>query len=334
MKKNKCTLCLQVKGKRLCTLRDKTFICPRCCAEIRNTDCEGCSHYAQAEQYSLEKLKKSQDKKFIVRIDEEVDNEVHKALTYAEQGELALGETILNTLREKHSDLYVVHYGMGTLQAIKGNYADAIIHFDKCLEIFPFFVDAWFNRGVSHNNLLNICEALKSYHKVVAFGDPQDDFVKEAKEFLETMAESILEDTGLSLEEYLESHDTFNKAFAFMKKSEYAKAIIEFNKVLRLTKNHVQANGNLGICHAFLGQREKALAFFDQALEIDPTYEPAISNRDIVRSLREGEKLPNVPFETIEYYKDVIEKVDDDNNRQKPKPDRQPGFFSRLFQRR
>lgn len=57
-----------------------------------------------------------------------------------------------------------------------------------------------------------------------------------------------------------------------------------------------------------LGQRAKALAFFDQALEIDPTYAPAMTNRAVVAELKEGEKMPDDHVKTVEYYnKDIAE---------------------------
>ena len=43
---------------------------------------------------------------------------------------------------------------------------------------------------------------------------------------------------------------------------------------------------------------------FDKALEIDPTYEPAMVNRAAVESLEEGEKLGSSKLDSIDYYKD------------------------------
>ncbi|MCW5212331.1 tetratricopeptide repeat protein [Desulfobulbus sp. TB] len=312
MKKNKCGLCLKVKGKRLCKLQGKTFICPRCCAEIRNADCEGCTHYAQAEQYSLEKKNKSQQKKFIAKIDPVIDDEVDKALLCAERGAFAEGETILNKLIQEHSDLYTVQYGMGTLQAMKGNYSDSIGYFDRCLEIFPCFAEAWFNRGTSYKYLLDTAETIKSLQKVVEFGDPEEQFVQTSRELLKQLAEGILENDGVSLGEYIESNEVFNDAFALLKNREYEKAIIGFNRVLRLNKNSAQTYGNLALCYAFLGQREKALSFFDQALEVDPAYGPAITNRALVELLEEGEKMQADELKTIEYYKELAEYMEED----------------------
>ena len=187
------------------------------------------------------------------------------------------------------------------------NYAESIVHFDKSLEIFPYFVEAWFNRGNSYKNLFNVGEAIKSFQKVMEFGDPQDDFVKTAEELVDYMEQSISKDTGLSLDLYLKSMDYFNKAFSIMQNREYENAITEFQNVIKINKTNTQSYGNLGLCYAFLGEQVKAISAFDQALIIDPNYEPAITNRAIVLSLEKGEKLPDDQIKTIEYYKDIAD---------------------------
>ncbi len=307
MKKNKCVICLKIKGKRLCNLRERSFVCSHCCAQIRNIDCEGCSHYIQAAKHSFEKMKKSKFRGFTAIIDPEINDAVDKALAFVESGDIEAGQKSIIYLMKKHSDLHIVQYGMGTVLAMKGEYAESIVHFDKSLEIFPYFVEAWFNRGNSYKNLFNVGEAIKSFQKVMEFGDPQDDFVKTAEELVDYMEKSISKDTGLSLDLYLKSMDDFNKAFSIMQNREYESAITEFQNVIKINKTNAQSYGNLGLCYAFLGEQEKAISAFDQALIIDPNYEPAITNRAIVLSLAKGEKLPDDQIKTIEYYKDIAD---------------------------
>ena len=309
MKNIKCQVCLKVKGKRLCKLKERSFVCPRCCAEIRTADCDGCSHYVQAAKNSLEKIKKSKFKHFTAMIDPEIDDAVDKALALVEKGDIEAGERSLIDLIKKHPHLYIVQYGMGTVLAMKGEYVESIVHFDKCLEIFPYFVEAWFNRGNSYKNLFNVGEAIRSFQKVIEFGDPQADFVKSAEELIDFMAQSIFKDTGLSLDLYVKSMDDFNKAFRTMQNRQYESAIVQFENVIKLNKTNAQSFGNLGLCYAFLGQQEKAIAYFDQALTLDPKYEPAATNKAFVLSLKNGEKLPDDHVLTIEYYKEVAEQM-------------------------
>ena len=71
-----------------------------------------------------------------------------------------------------------------------------------------------------------------------------------------------------------------------------------------MNKKHPQSYGNLGLCYAQLGQKEDAITAFDKAIEIDPNYEPAIVNKAMVESLKDGEKLSQETFKSIDYYKD------------------------------
>lgn len=307
MKNKKCTICLKIKGRRMCKIKEKTLICSQCCAEIRNSDCGECSHYVQAEKYAIDKMKKSGFKHFIAKIDPEVDKAVDNALSFVEKDDFTKAEELLAGLIRNYPDLYIVQYGMGTLLAMKGRYAESIAHFDKCLEIFPYFAEAWFNKGNSHKHLFDVGGALKAFQKVTEFGDQEDDFVKTSHEILRDMEANIFSDTGLSLELYIQSMEKFNQAFSYMENREYEKAAFMFQQVLKLNKNHAQSYGNLGLCYSFLGKRREALSAFDRALEIDPNYRPAIDNKRILLSLKEGEKMPDNQVKTVEYYREVIE---------------------------
>ena len=68
----------------------------------------------------------------------------------------------------------------------------------------------------------------------------------------------------------------------------------------------MQSYGNLGLCDSFLGKKQAGLAAFDKALELDPGYQPANTNRMILQSLKEGEKMADFQHEVVEYYKDGL----------------------------
>lgn len=304
--KMKCAICQSAKGKRLCQIKETALVCPRCCAEKRSPGCSGCSYYTEAERYGIEKMKNQQFRDFIAESDPGVEREVDKALTSARNGNIAKAEELLIDLIRKHPNLYIVQYGRGTVQAMKGDYAIAMTYFDKCLEIFPYFAEAWFNKGICHKNLLDIGNAVRCLKKTIEFGESEDNVVKSARDFLKSMGEAIHHDTGLSLDLYLRAMDYFDSAFLKMRNKEYEDAISGFLKVCELDKNHTQSYGNLGLCYSLLGKKEEALAAFDKALETDPEYAPAIKNRAILLSLKDGEEMPNIG-KTVEFYKQTFE---------------------------
>ena len=260
-------------------------------------------HYAQAERYALTKTQQSASKRFIMRIDPDVDEAVDHALAMVESGQMRAGERILSDLLLAHPDIHTVQYAMGTVCAMKGQYDEALVYFDTPVEIFPYFVEAWFNKGVTHQKNLEIGEMIRAHQKVLELGDPAEDFVRTAREVLKNLERQIREDTGLGLEVYLRSMDMFHEAFVAMENRQWEQALAGFQKVAAVNSSSPQSYGNMGICYACLGQKQEALAAFDSALELDPQYEPALLNRRLAVSLAEGEKL-NYEFRSIEYYKD------------------------------
>jgi len=299
----KCVICANAKGKRVCRIREESPVCSGCCVEIRNPECSGCSHYAGAEKYGIEKMKRGNFREFTAQVDPEVDKAVDNALKLAQKGDLARGEILLTKLAEKHPNLYKVQYGMGTLHAMKGNYRESIFFLGKCLVTFPYFIEAWFNKAVAHKNLGDLGNTVKSFRKVIEFGNSEDHLVIKARKLLADMEASIARNFRLTLDLYLESMDEFDEAFSQMRNKEYEKAITGFENVLAVNKYHPQSYGNIGLCCAFLGKKEEALAAINRALAIDPNYQPALKNRAILLSLPEGEKMQDSDMRTVDFYK-------------------------------
>ncbi len=297
-------VCTQRKGRRVCKLHNNEIVCSLCCAESRNSDCEGCLHYVVAKQYSASKAKKPEPKHFIAEINEEVENSVNKALALVEKGAIEEGEAIISELKNDHPKNHTIYYGLGVVYAFKEQHDEAIKYFDKAIDIFPYFIEAHFNKGVAYQKKLDIGNMVKAFKEVVAIGNPKDSIVGQAQDFIEKMEQHVKKTDDIDLETYLECEKTFNEAFSCMEKREWEKAIDGFKAVLSKNRQHPQSYGNMGLCYAQLGQKQQALAAFDKALEIDPSYEPALINQMAVESLKEGERLEEPNSQSVEYYKD------------------------------
>lgn len=304
MKRKKCTICSRAKGKRVCRVQDNSLICPTCCAKTRTANCEGCIHYAQAENYAKERSLKQEARDFIMVIDPEVNEKVDQALEMAERGRIRSGEKMLSQLLDEYPHIDMVQYGMGVICLMKDDYDRAIPYFDKAIKINPYFVEAWFNKGAAHQKRVDLGETIRAYQKVVELGDPSDDFAGHAKDFIRGLEKDIREDKSLSLDDFLKAGDIFNEAFAAMERMEWKKALSGFKKVLAIDPRHTQSHGNLGICYAQLGQKQEALAALDEALALDPDYEPALINRKAIASLEDGERLSTL--RSVDYYKDLV----------------------------
>ncbi|MBN2418003.1 MAG: tetratricopeptide repeat protein [Deltaproteobacteria bacterium] len=302
MEKKKCMLCNQGKARRKCRKNNDELICSRCCAETRDVLCEGCQYYDQVKQYEAERSQKNRH--FIIEINEELENEIDKALALMERGKHGEGGKIIENLFISHPDYYLLNYAMGVVYGLKEDNDQAIYYFEKAIDAFPYLVEAHFNLGEAYRRKLDIYNTVKSFRKVIEIGDPQDKAVISAREFVSGMEAQIMKSNGVSLDNYLKGQEIFEKAFCLLEQKEWEKAIPVFQECIKIVKNHTQSYGNLGLCYAQIGQKEKALKAFNKALEIDPNYEPALINKAAFESMKDGEISVLESVETVDYYRD------------------------------
>ena len=68
----------------------------------------------------------------------------------------------------------MVQYGMGTLYAVKGQLEEAISHFKKAVDLFPYFAEAYYNLGVAYKKKLDISNMAKSLEKAIRMSDSKN----------------------------------------------------------------------------------------------------------------------------------------------------------------
>lgn len=233
----------------------------------------------------------------------DVEDLVEYALELVEKGDRSGGEKILTKLRKKHRHHSRVYFGLGILAAFDDKHDEAIQLFNKALKISPDFVEAHYNLGVACKKQLKVPGMITAFRQVVKIGESDSYLVHYALDILNSLEQQIQESDGVGLDDYLKGFQVFEQGMKYMESGNWEAAIIKFNDTIKISPNHPQSYGNLGICYASIGKIQLALEAFDKAIEIDPNYEPALLNRKIVESLKKGECLGK-RIKTIEYYKD------------------------------
>ncbi|HZV47080.1 MAG TPA: tetratricopeptide repeat protein [Thermodesulfovibrionales bacterium] len=252
----------------------------------------------------IKKFRKAAKKPFIIALNEEIDRKVDEALMMVERGLIDKGASTIKELMVNHSDYHSVQFAMGVVQGFRKQYDEAIKCFIKAVEIFPYFLDAQFNLAVSYQKKLDVGNCIRAYQRVIEIGSPEDALVRQSRDFLSDMDEQIRKDHGIRLDAYLKGMDIFRMACDYMESEKWEEAIACFKDCLNIVRRHYQSYGNMGLCYAKLGKKEQAIAALDRALEINPRYEPAIVNREMISGLKEGEEIPDGPIETLDYSKD------------------------------
>ncbi len=228
---------------------------------------------------------------------------VDYALARLDDGFLREGAKLIEKLKKKHGNHVYVIFAMGVLAAKQDHLDEAIGHFTNAVELNPDFVEAHFNLGVAYQKKVKVPEFVASFRKVLEIGEPDDDVVDQARQILDWTAKGIRESDGVDLDTYIRAHQLFDHGIVQMNTQNWEAAIADFEASNKLIAHHAQTYGNLGLCHAKLGNRQAALEAFDKALEIDPEYELALLNREIARTLDEGQSLEG-KVKTVEYYRD------------------------------
>jgi tetratricopeptide (TPR) repeat protein len=71
----------------------------------------------------------------------------------------------------------------------------------------------------------------------------------------------------------------FNRGRAWADKTQYDRAVQDFDQALRLDPNYPDAYNSRGVAYSGMGQTERAIQDFDQAIKLDPNYAIAMYNR-------------------------------------------------------
>lgn len=190
---------------------------------------------------------------------------------------------------------------MGTCLALEGNAQEAIPFLERAIALHPS-PEAYYNLAGAHKSLSHIQETVTCMQKVMELDGKKGEHGKKAKAYLKELASIIQKNSGLTLDQYMENKARFDEAFKHLAEGRCQDAIRGFNQVLAVEPDHVQSFGNLGLAYAGLGDRENALRHIDKAIELDPEYQPAIDNRQIVLALAPRERLNLKAMREVEFY--------------------------------
>jgi tetratricopeptide (TPR) repeat protein len=275
---------------------------------MRNEICAGCSYHSAAQQYHAERSQrithaKLPDGHFIVELNPELEEAVNSAMELCERGKTDAAWSQLTRLLQEHPENHMACFAMRVLHAVKGEHNDAIKWCDKAISIYPYFAEAHFNKAVAYQKQLKVAEAVYAYRKVVELGDSNGALARQARSFLDDMAVAIRRTEGVDLDSYIESQSIFDRSFTLMEQGDWSGALSGFRASAQKHERNAPTHGNMGLCLAELGYRAQSLAELDRALEIDPRYEPARTNRAVVEHMEEGVPLKAAGFERIEFGK-------------------------------
>jgi tetratricopeptide (TPR) repeat protein len=239
------------------------------------------------------------DGHFLIEINPELEKSVNSALEQAQRGNTQKAMTTLTGLLHEHPRSHEVTFGIGCVYAAQGKHRESIKWFDEAIAIYPYSVEAHYNKAVASQKLLDLPNCIRSYQKVVELGEFSSPEVAQARSVIATLANGVLREAKIKLEDYLRSMDFFDQGFALMEGNDFQAALEGFRASAAINSRNAPCHGNMGLCHGYLGHKAEALAALDRALEIDPDYRPARENRQVIEKITEGVPMTHTKFKTI-----------------------------------
>jgi tetratricopeptide (TPR) repeat protein len=145
------------------------------------------------------------------------------------------------------SDNAVAHYNLGTVLLQKGKVDEAMVHFQKGMEINPGYVEAYNNLGIALRQKGRVDEAIAHFQKVLEINPG-----------------------------YAAAH--INLGNALLQQGRVDEAVIHYQQALQLKPESVEAHINLGNALLQKGSADEAIVQYQRALQIKPDFLEVLNN--------------------------------------------------------
>ena len=247
------------------------------------------------------------DERYIAELRPDLDEAVDRLLQRLELGAGTRVGPEIEALLKEHPDYHLTNYAMGVYHAaVMSDPARAMPYLEKAVAILPIFPEAQFNLGNAARQSFNLPKAVAAYRAAIHCSR-NDGIAEMARRELRQLEEILLKDGVFpNVDAYIANARLFDHAFQCLTDRQFEQAVELFQRVLSEHPRHVQSYGNLALAYAGLGRRADAMSCFERALELDPDYGPAILNRRVVATMREGESFVPGDIQEVQYYADRL----------------------------
>ena len=222
-------------------------------------------------------------------------------------------------LIKEYPQNYELNKFLGLTLACLNNYDEALIFFNKCLEINNNSSDIYFNLGLIYKKKGLLDLSVKNYKEAIKFNSEfldayinlgvvfeQQEKYNECLNILDSLIKkdktnykayfnlgnifkklSRFEDSINAYEKAIKinNHQAeifFNLALVLKKIGNYDDAIVNYNKAIRLKPDYFKACNNLGVIFNDLRKFPEAFESFEKALKINPEFLEAYYNESFI----------------------------------------------------
>jgi protein O-mannosyl-transferase len=160
-------------------------------------------------------------------------------LSWKQSGMYRDAQTLYRITINKNPDSWMAHNNLGLLLANNGRPDEAMVHFQKALELNLNYAEAHNNLGLLLTDMKRRDEAMAHFQKALEIN-----------------------------QNYGGAHFNFAILLATMGQSD--EAMDHYQRALQINPHHSKTHNNLGLLLASMGKPDEAIAHYKKALEINP----------------------------------------------------------------
>jgi tetratricopeptide (TPR) repeat protein len=202
-----------------------------------------------------------------------------------------------DVINQKIKSKAAIHHFKGIAYDINGQWDEAIVEYNKAIEINPGYAQSYFARGGHYVQIGQYDNAISDFTKVIeinpkyaiAYTNRGVACVASKRQY-----DNAISDFNKAIEINPRDADAYlNRGVAYAQgKGQYDKAISDFNKALDLNPRDADAYHSRGNAYLIAkGEFDRAISDFTKVIEINPKHAIAYNDRGIAYfSKREYEK--------------------------------------------
>jgi tetratricopeptide (TPR) repeat protein len=176
---------------------------------------------------------------------------------------------------------YTIHNNLGVLFAHQRNDQEALLHYQKALEIYPRYADAHYNLGALLARQGKDQEAMAHFYEALRIQPNK----AEAQNYLGIILvqQGKIEEAISCFGSALHANPNYALAYsnmgaALLHQGRNQEAVSYLNEALRITPRDAKVHNNLGLALVYLKRGDEAEFHFTQALRNNPNYADAHCN--------------------------------------------------------
>ena len=191
-------------------------------------------------------------------------------------------------------DYAIAYYNRGCVNTKLGESERAIADYSKAIELKPDLAEAYNNRGYTYKKIGESEKAIADYSKAIELKPDLAEVYNNRGNAYDRLGESekAIADCSKAIElkpDYANAYNNRGKIYTGIGESE--KAIADYSKAIELKPDYANAYNNRGYTYDGIGESEKAIADYSKAIELKPDYADAYYNRgNVYGSMGESEK--------------------------------------------